>query len=90
MIDLIKWLPMCLFRKERWGKFLTVLCSLAISVVVAEVMLRFASAGYLSMPTDAHPVLHHTQPSNFEFTSFDPGPGFDGVMQFDNLVMSAF
>lgn len=65
--------------KSRSGKVLLLVCSVAISIVIAEIALRLASAGYLHRPLQGHPVLHHTQPANFEFTSYDFMGEFSGV-----------
>ena len=66
---------------RKWcQRFLLVLCSLGVSFVIAEAALRFFSAGYLGHPTDGHPILHHVQPSNLEFTSFDVASEFGGHM----------
>jgi len=66
---------------RKWSqRLLLVICSVGISLVIAEVTLRLFSAGYLGHPTDGHPILHHVQPSNFEFTSFDVADEFGGHM----------
>jgi len=57
---------------------LLVICSIGVSIVVAELVLRYFSAGYLDHPTSGHPILHHVQPADFEFTSFDIEDEFGG------------
>ena len=69
---------MTAFVAKRSGKLLLLGCSIAISFVVAEVVLRIYSAGYLLIPIDGHPVLHHVQPSNLEFTSYNIAEEFGG------------
>jgi len=65
--------------KSRSSKVLLLVGSVAISIVIAEIALRVASAGYLHRPLQGHPVLHHTQPADFQFTSYDFVGEFSGV-----------
>ena len=64
--------------KRRWRNVLLLLCSLAASFVIAEAGLRYFSMGYLDHPTNGHPVLHHVQPPNFKFDTFDIAGEFEG------------
>lgn len=62
---------MAALKKSLLPKLVTIVCSIVVSLALAEAGLRIFSVGYLGHPTDGHPILHHVQPPNFEFTSFD-------------------
>ena len=71
-------LAMFSFYSGRGGNIFLLTCSLAVALAAAEIVLRLASVGYGAVPMDGHPVLHHTQPSSYEFTVYDVNDEFGG------------
>ena len=50
---------------------LLVTASVAAFLAVIELILRVTSLGYLGIPVEGHPVLHHVNPANLEFSTYD-------------------
>lgn len=50
---------------------LLVIASVAAILAAIELILKVTSLGYLGIPVDGHPVLHHVNPANFEFRAYD-------------------
>lgn len=54
-----------------WRNTLLVTASVAAFLAAIELILRVTSLGYLGIPVEGHPVLHHVNPANLEFSTYD-------------------
>jgi lysophospholipase L1-like esterase len=70
-----------------WIKnILTILFSILIALVIAEIILRFVGAGYGNSPLERSHTYHHVHPNNYQFLMHDPNGEYGGYhVYYDNL-----
>ena len=52
--------------------------SLAVSVIVCELVMQLVSVGYGSAPLESDPILHHRHPHQYRFVSHTPSDEYGG------------